>query len=419
MFSDTTIIVKSIKVYKVRNFFFRQKYDKMVVLVYKTRKEDDTMNDEKKLFEMIGEIKAADQEAMKAAKERQDYLAKPPGSLGRLEDMSIKLAGITGKPTGNDVRKQCIVIMCADNGVVAEGVASAPQSVTLSQTINFTRRYTGVSSMAKYFDIDLLVTDVGVAMEIPQELYTDSMLDGEGKIPVRIVNRRIANGTRNLAKEAAMTRAEAVQAIFIGLEAAKAVKDSGAQLFGVGEMGIGNTTTSSAVLSALTGAKAEDVVGRGGGLNDEGLAKKIKIVNDAVNSWCMNDPIEKLAKVGGFDICAMTGAFLGAGIFRLPVVIDGFISVVAACVAKELNPRITDYMFASHKSYEIGYQIALDRLGLEPMFDLRMRLGEGSGCPAAFKIIEAAVASMNLMKTLEEASIDGDYLEEIRRDNLF
>ncbi|MCI9475321.1 MAG: nicotinate-nucleotide--dimethylbenzimidazole phosphoribosyltransferase [Emergencia sp.] len=377
------------------------------------------MSNEKKLFELIGKIETLDEGAMAAAKQRQDYLAKPPGSLGKLEDISIKIAGITGKAVGNDVSKQCVVIMSSDNGVVAEGVASAPQSVTLSQTINFTRRYTGVSSMAKYYGIDLLVTDVGVAMEIPQELYTDAMLTEEGKIPVKIVNRRIANGTRNLAKEAAMTREEAVRAILIGIEAAEAAKKAGVQLMGVGEMGIGNTTTSSAVLSALTGAPAKDVVGRGGGLNDEGLAKKLKIVDDAVNSWCMSDPIEKLAKVGGYDICAMVGAFLGAGIYRIPVIIDGFISVVAACVAKELNPRVVDYMFASHKSYEIGYVIAMDRLGLAPMFDLGMRLGEGSGCPIAFKIIETAIASMNIMKTLEEASIDGDYLEEIRREKLF
>ena len=377
------------------------------------------MNEEQRLFTLIGQIEDLDAAAMKAAKERQDYLAKPPGSLGRLEDISIKIAGITGKPMGNDVTKQCIAIMSADNGVVAEGVASAPQSVTLSQTINFTRRYTGVSSMAKYYGIDLLVTDVGVAMEIPKELYTDSMLTEDGKIPGKIVNRRIADGTGNLAKEAAMTRAQAVRAMLTGFEAAEAAKKAGVQLFGIGEMGIGNTTTSSALLSALTGVKAEEVVGRGGGLNDEGLRKKIKIVDDAVNSWCMNDPIEKLSKVGGFDICAMVGAFLGAAVHRMPVVIDGFISVVAACYAKELNPKVTDYMFASHKSYEIGYQIAMDRLGLSPMFDLGMRLGEGSGCPIAFKIIETAVAAMNLMKSLEEASIDGDYLEEIRRDNLF
>lgn len=377
------------------------------------------MENEKRLYELIGKIPPVDEAAINEAKERQAYLAKPPGSLGALEDISIKIAGITGKAVGNDVTRQCIAVMSADNGVVEEGVASAPQSVTLSQTINFTRRYTGVSSMAKYFGIDLLVTDVGVAMEIPKELYTDSMLTEDGKIPVKIVNRRIANGTRNLAKEPAMTRSQAVEAMLIGFEAADAAKKSGAQLFGIGEMGIGNTTTSSALLSALTGAKAEDLVGRGGGLNDEGLNKKVSVVRDAVNMYCMSDPIDKLANIGGFDICAMVGAFLGAALNRMPVVIDGFISIVAACYAKELNPRVVDYMFASHKSFEIGYAIAMDRLGLTPMFDLQMRLGEGSGCPIAFKIIETAVASMNIMKTLEEAAIDADYLEEIRRDNLF
>lgn len=377
------------------------------------------MDNEKKLYELIGKIPPVDEVAINEAKERQAYLAKPPGSLGALEEISIKIAGITGKAVGNEVTRQCIAVMSADNGVVEEGVASAPQSVTLSQTINFTRRYTGVSSMAKYFGIDLLVTDVGVAMEIPKELYTDSMLTEDGRIPVKIVNRRIANGTKNLAKEPAMTRAQAVEAMLIGFEAADAAKKSGAQLFGIGEMGIGNTTTSSALLSALTGAKAEDLVGRGGGLNDEGLNKKVSVVRDAVNMYCMSDPIDKLANIGGFDICAMVGAFLGAALNRMPVVIDGFISIVAACYAKELNPRVVDYMFASHKSFEIGYTIAMDRLGLKPMFDLQMRLGEGSGCPIAFKIIETAVASMNIMKTLEEAAIDADYLEEIRRDNLF
>lgn len=377
------------------------------------------MENEKKLYELIGKIPPVDEKAIAEARDRQAYLAKPPGSLGTLEDISVKIAGITGKAVGNDVTKQCIAVMSADNGVVEEGVASAPQSVTLSQTINFTRRYTGVSSMAKYFGIDLLVTDVGVAMEIPKELYTDSMLTEDGRIPVKIVNRRIANGTKNLAKEPAMTREQAVEAMLIGFEAADAAKRSGAQLFGIGEMGIGNTTTSSALLSALTGAKAEDLVGRGGGLNDEGLSKKVKIVKDAVNMYCMSDPIDKLANIGGFDICAMVGAFLGAAVNRMPVVIDGFISIVAACYARELNPRVVDYMFASHKSYEIGYTIAMDRLGLRPMFDLSMRLGEGSGCPIAFKIIETAVATMNIMKTLEEAAIDADYLEEIRRDNLF
>lgn len=377
------------------------------------------MTDEEKVFNLAGQIDAPDQAAIKAATERQAALAKVPGSLGRLEDISIKIAGITGKVKDNDVSKQCVAIMCADNGVVKEGVASAPQSVTLSQTINFTRRITGVSSMAKYYGIDLLVTDVGVAMEIPEDLYTDSMLTPDGRIPVQIVNRRIANGTQDLAKEPAMTREQAVTALLTGFEAADAMKKAGIDLCGIGEMGIGNTTTSSALLGALTGLPAEDLVGRGGGLNNEGLAAKIRVVGDAATKASKMDTIDKLANVGGFDICAMTGAFLGCAKNHIPVVIDGFISIVAACMAKEFNPLVTSYMFGSHKSTEIGYVAAMARLGLNPMFDLGMRLGEGSGCPVAFKIIESACASMSLMKTLAEGSIDDGYLDEIRKGNFF
>lgn len=377
------------------------------------------MEMEKQLAELISRIRPLDREAMKLASDRQAYLAKPPGSLGQLEDISIKIAGITGKAKDNDVTKQGIVVMSSDNGVVEEGVASAPQSVTMSQTINFTRRYTGVSSMAKYFDIDLLVVDLGVAMDIPEELYTENMVTEDGNIPVKIVNRKLSRGTKNLAKEAAMTREQAVKALLTGIEAAKAMKDSGRTLFGVGEMGIGNTTTSSAVLGAITKTDASVLVGRGGGLNDEGLAKKNRIVDNAIKKCEGMDIIDILANIGGYDICAMAGAFLGAAIYRIPAVIDGFISVVAACAAHEMCPAVTDFLFTSHKSFEIGYNIAIDRLNLKPMFDLGMRLGEGSGCPIAFKIIETAVASMNIMKTLDEAAVDSEYLEEIRRDNLF
>ena len=257
---------------------------------------------EKRFYDSLAKVGRADEEAMKAAKERQDYLAKPPGSLGGLEDISVKIAGITGRPYGNDVRKQAIAIMSADNGVVEEGVASAPQSVTLMQTINFTRRITGVSSMAKYFGIDLLVTDVGVAMEIPEELYTNSMLTEDGKITRLIVNRRIADGTANLAKGPAMTREQALTALNVGLDAAEAFEKAGVQLMGIGEMGIGNTTTSTALICALTGKSPRELTGRGGGLNDEGLTKKIKVIEDAVNGFCMADPLEKLSCIGGFDM---------------------------------------------------------------------------------------------------------------------
>ena len=378
------------------------------------------ITDEKRLEELIAQIGELDKNHMEETKHRQDYLAKPPGSLGRLEDISVKIAGIYGK-VRTPIEKFAIAIMCADNGVVEEGVASAPQYVTLAQTINFTRRLTGVGTMAKHFGIPLLVVDVGVAMDIPDALYTNNMLEANGEITRKIVNRRFSNGTKNLAKEDAMTREEAVRAILVGIESAKAIKDSGADAFGVGEMGIGNTTSSSAVLCALTNLAPEDVVGRGGGLKDEGLEKKITIVRNAAKR-CMDndyDVIDVLASVGGYDICAMVGAFLGAGIYRMPVVVDGVISIVAALVAKELAPNVVNFMFASHKSKELAYEKAMELLGLYPLFDLKMRLGEGSGCPIAFNILETASAIICDMATFEEGEINDDYMTEIREKMLF
>ena len=371
----------------------------------------------KGIIDLIDKNGGLDEAAVKEAKARQEVLAKPTGALGTLEDISIQLAGITGK-TKNSMTKQAIVIMSADNGVVEEGVASAPQSVTLSQTINFTRHLTGVSSMAKYFDIDLLVVDTGVKMAIPSSLYTDEMTE-EGRLTSKITNRRIADGTRNLAKEPAMTEDEALRAVMIGIEAAKAIKDCDYDIFGVGEMGIGNTTTSACVLAALCGKAGEEVVGRGGGLNDEGFAKKIRIVDDAIRGLDPSDVLGILARVGGFDICAMTGAFLGAAYYRIPVVIDGYISAVAALCAYRLAPKAVNFMFGSHLSKEKGYVIAMDALGIKPYFNLGMRLGEGSGCPISFKIIETACAAMNGMATFAEGAIDADYLEEGKKGNFF
>lgn len=376
--------------------------------------------DEKILAELLSKIGKLDEIQMEEAKYRQDYLVKPPGSLGRLEDISVKIAGIYGK-VKTPIEKFAIAIMCADNGVVEEGVASAPQSVTLAQTINFTRRLTGVGTMAKHFDIPLLVVDVGVAMDIPDYLYTDEMLDENNAIPRKIVNRRFSNGTRNLAKEDAMTREDAIRAILVGIDSAKAIKDSGADAFGVGEMGIGNTTSSSSVLCALTNLFPEDVVGRGGGLKDEGLQKKIDVVRNAAKRCIENnyDVIDVLASVGGYDICAMVGAFLGAGIYRIPVVVDGVISIVAALVAKELAPNVVNFMFASHKSKEVAYEKAMELLCLYPLFDLNMRLGEGSGCPIAFNILETASTIICDMATFEEGEINDDYMTEIRDKMLF
>lgn len=357
------------------------------------------------------------------AKKREEVLAKPTGALGDLETMAVKLSGITGK-VKNSVEKQAIVLFSADNGVAETGVASAPQSVTQSQTVNFLRHFTGMSSLANHFGCDMLIIDMGVKLPISDELYTDTFdfipsgFDHTGEFRGKIVGRKLGKGTRDLSKEPAMDRDTALKAIMTGFDAAKAVKDSGYQVFGIGEMGIGNTTTSSCMLSYITGADPESFIGRGGGLNDEGLRKKIDVVKNAVTGF-HGDIIDAMAAFSGFDINAMVGAYLGAAYYRIPVVIDGFISAVAALIAYTIAPNTVNFMFSSHESKEPGYLIAIDALGLKPMFNLGMRLGEGSGCPIAFKILEAATTHMNDMATFAEGAIDADYLKEGKEKKFF
>ena len=237
----------------------------------------------------------------------------------------------------------------------------------------------------------------------------------------KVVNKKVAYGTKNLRCEPAMTRQQALQAVMAGIEQACIAKAEGVDVLGVGEMGIGNTTTSSAVLAALTGATVEAVTGRGGGLLDKAFAVKKQVIREALDKHQPdpNDPIDVLAKVGGFDLCAMCGVFLGAAAERIPVVIDGFISVVAALCAARLCPHVKDFLFPSHASFEVGYSIAVKELGLQPFLLLDMRLGEGSGCPLAFLTMEAACAVMNEMATFAEAAINDDYLEEIRKGDQF
>ena len=347
-------------------------------------------------------IRPLDDFAMAEARERQADLAKPPGSLGRLEELSIQLAGITGQ-VHNKIEKKHLLVFAADNGVVEEGVSSAPQRVTLMQTINLTRHKTGASTLCKHFGCEITVCDVGVNADIKEPA---------------VLNRKIAYGTQNIVKGPAMTREQAVQAIMTGIELAK---KTDADVLGVGEMGIGNTTTSSAVLSVLLGASVEDVTGRGGGITDQSFLKKKQVIKDAItiNNPDKNDVIDVLAKVGGFDIAAMCGAFIGAAVTRRPVVIDGFISAVAALCAYKLCPDVKGYLIPSHASYEIGYKLAMDAMDLEPIFLLGMRLGEGSGCPLAFEILNAACAIINDMATFDQAGIDDGYLDEIREGDKF
>ena len=357
---------------------------------------------QKELDALVREVLPLDRSAMTAAEEYQARLAKPPGSLGRLEEISIQLAGITGR-VHNALNKKQLLVFAADNGVVAEGVSSAPQSVTMQQTINLTRGKTGAAVLAKHFGCGLTVCDVGVNADI----YESTVL-----------NRKIAYGTQNICTGPAMTREQTLQAILTGAEIARTVD---ADVIGVGEMGIGNTTTSSAVLAVLLGADVEAVTGRGGGITEESFRKKKAVIRTAieVNRPDRDNVVGVLSKVGGFDLAAMCGAFLGAAAARRPAVIDGLISAAAALCAVRLCPNVRGYLVPSHASFEIGYRLAMEAMDLRPLFDLGMRLGEGSGCPLAFQVLDAACAVINDMATFDEAGINDDYLDEIRRGDQF
>lgn len=355
--------------------------------------------------ETIHRITPPDEAAMEMARARQETLAKPPRSLGRLETIAIQIAGLTGKAQ-NRADKRRVLVFASDNGVVEEGVASAPQSVTLAQTINISRGLTGVGVLARHFHAQVDVIDLGV--------NADFECPG-------VRNEKIAYGTKNFAREPAMTRAQAERAIKIGIQAVDRAAEDGVEILGVGEMGIGNTSTSSAVLSALTGLPAEKTVSRGGGVNDAGFLRKREIIDAAIARMRPDpsDPIDVLTKVGGFDLCAMTGAFLAAAANRIPVVIDGFISAVAALCAARMAPECVCAMLPSHASMESGYAIAMRELQMEPILNLQMRLGEGSGCPILFEIVSAALDVMENMATFEEAAIDDGYLNEIRENERF
>ena len=357
---------------------------------------------QKELDALVREVLPLDRSAMTAAEEYQARLAKPPGSLGRLEELSIQLAGITGR-VHNALNKKQLLVFAADNGVVDEGVSSAPQSVTKQQTINLMRGKTGAAVLAKHFGCGLTVCDVGVNADI----YESTVL-----------NRKIAYGTQNICTGPAMTREQTLQAILTGAEIARTVD---ADVIGVGEMGIGNTTTSSAVLAVLLGADVEAVTGRGGGITEESFRKKKAVIRTAieVNRPDRDNVVGVLSKVGGFDLAAMCGAFLGAAAARRPAVIDGLISAAAALCAVRLCPNVRGYLVPSHASFEIGYRLAMEAMDLRPLFDLGMRLGEGSGCPLAFQVLDAACAVINDMATFDEAGINDDYLDEIRRGDQF
>ncbi len=353
------------------------------------------------LEDIVKQIKPLDEKARAAARTRQDSLIKPIGSLGKLEELSVRLAGITGDFSASFTKK-AIVIMCADNGVYEEGVSPAPQVVTLMQAMNFQKGITGVGVLSKLSQSDLVVVDIGINSDAESEYF---------------LNRKIRKGTHNLAKQPAMSREEALRAIDIGFEEVKKLHENGYSVVGTGEMGLGNTTTSSLVLMALTGCSVEETTGKGAGLTEEAFVHKKDVVRKAFEFHrpSADDPIGVLKKVGGFDIAGLVGVYLGAAYFRMPVVIDGVISAAAALLAFHLCNTVRDFMIPSHCSEEPGYAVAMKKLGMEPYFNLGMRLGEGSGCPLTFLLIDAAQNIINDMATFEQVAMDNSKMVDIRK----
>jgi len=337
----------------------------------------------------IGDI---DEKAGQAAQHRLDCLTKPPGSLGILEKVAVQLASIQGQPMPV-LGKKVVMIMAADHGVVAEGVSAFPQEVTPQMVHNFLNQGAAINVLARHVDAQIVIADVGIAAQ-----------------PINHPNLktcRVRPGTRNMAKEAAMTIEETVAAIETGITLVNQEIDGGATLIATGEMGIGNTTPSSAMLACFSGREIDLIVGRGTGLNDQGLKLKQEVIKKAleINQPDPTNPLDVLSKVGGLEIAALTGVILGSAARRIPVVLDGFISTVAALTAFRLNKDSRKYMLASHLSQEPGHKIMLELLDMQPMLQLDLRLGEGTGAVLAFNLIEAAVKIIHEMATFQEAGV--------------
>lgn len=346
---------------------------------------------ETRLQHIVGSIPPFDQEAARRAELHSDQLTKPPGSLGKLELIAAQLAGATGE-LWPDLSKRAVIVMAADHGVCEEGISAFPQAVTPQMVHNFLNGGAAVNVLARQACAEVVCVDIGVAAELEHD---------------NLVSRKVVWGTRNMAKEAAMTRSEAVESIMTGIAVVEAQVAKGARLFATGEMGIGNTTASAAITSVLADLSPELTVGRGTGINDSVLAHKVEVVKRAIalNQPDSGDPLDVLAKVGGAEIAGLVGVIIGASAHRCPVVIDGYISTTAALVASKLAPASVPYMLASHLSHELGHSKLMEAVGLSPLIHLEMRLGEGTGAVLGFHLLDASLLLMKEMATFDSAGI--------------
>lgn len=337
-------------------------------------------------------INPVNEEFYSIAQRHLDNLTKPLGSLGRLEEFARRLVAIT-EQRNPILDKKVIFTFAGDHGVTEEGVSAYPKEVTQQMVFNFLRGGAGINVLARHAGADVVVVDIGVDHDFGEV---------EG-----LVNMKVIKGTRNFTKGTAMTKDEAIRCIEVGIELARGYAKKGYKIFGTGEMGIGNTTPSSAIASVLTGRPVSEVTGRGTGITDESLKRKIEVIKKGieVNRPDPEDPIDVLSKVGGAEIGGIAGLILGAASLRIPVVIDGFISTAGALIAYCLESRTRDYMFAAHNSVEIGHKAMLDKMGLRPILDLDLRLGEGTGAALAMLMIEAGLKIYKEMATFGEAGV--------------
>lgn len=344
------------------------------------------------LNEVIAGIKPIDADAMRKAAERQEQLTKPSGSLGRLEELSIRLAGILGTERPS-VRRKTIIVAAGDHGVTAQNVTGYPAEVTSQMVLNFLAGGAAINVIANTTAVDLVIVDAGVGAPLPP--HPDLRVVGTG------------SATGDISRGPAMSRNDAEATVMAGIQMAVKSADGGADILGTGDMGIGNTTPSSAITSAFTGRPPSETTGRGTGRTDSELERKVAVVQRAlvVNKPDPTDGLDVLSKVGGFEIGVLAGVVLGGAFARRPVVLDGFISGAAALIAHSLCPTVDDYLIAAHQSAESGHRVVLEHLNLRPLLYLHMRLGEGTGAALAMPLVEAAAACLSDMATFEEASV--------------
>jgi len=346
----------------------------------------------KLIQQTIAGIQPLNKEAMEQARVRQDNLTKPTGSLGRLEDLSIQMAGIQGKPLPQ-IKSKAVIVMAGDHGVAARGTSAYPQEVTAQMALNFLHGGAAINVISRYIGARVIIVDMGIKGDLSENSG--------------LIVRKIAPGTCDMCSGPAMTTDQAEQAIEAGIEIVSAEIKKGLDIVATGEMGIGNTTASSAICAVITGHHPAEVTGRGTGLDDNQLKNKIRVIEDAIraNKPDARNPLEVLAKVGGFEIGGLAGVILGAAAGRVAVMIDGFISGAAALIAAELCPQVKDYLIAGHASVEPGHRHILKHLGLKPLLDLNMRLGEGTGAALGISLVEASCRILSEMATFAEAGV--------------